>query len=161
MPGCSALLFLVWGSQAVSHPVFWTSSSTSGFEEIIRNMERTRMAGKNMDEITLKGNYQPKRNNNGILVLNPVSRDVSVRPLLPNYYCWFHFSKCPPNVLSTRRSQTKEEAMGSLDARSGRALVEQAVLQALGGRYMAGYKSGKQEDIHQGSRKSRIEMLLL
>ena len=153
MPGCSALLFLVWGSLAVSHPVFWTSSSTSGFEEIIRNMERTRMAGKNMDEITLKGNYQPKRNNNGILVPNPVSRDVSC--------CWFHFSKCPPNVLSTRRSLTKEEAMGSLDARSGRALVEQAVLQALGGRYMAGYKSGRQEDIHQGSRKSRIEMLLL
>ena len=156
MTGCSVLLFLVWGSLAVSHPEFWTSSSTSGFEEIIRNM-----AGKNMDEITLKGNYQPKRNNNGILVPNPVSRDVSVRPLLPNYYCWFHFSKCPPNVLSTRRSQTKEEAMGSLDARSGRALVEQAVLQALGGKYMAGYKSGRQEDIHQGSRKSRIEMLLL
>ena len=161
MTGCSVLLFLVWGSIAVSHPEFWTSSSTSGFEQIIRNMERTRLAGKNIDEITLKGNYQPKRNNNGILVPNPVIRDVSILPLLPNFYCCFHFSNCPPNVLSTRRSLTKEEAMGSLDARSGRALVEQAVLQALRGRYMVGYKSGRQEDIHQGSRKSRIEMLLL
>ena len=160
MTGCSVLLVLVWGSLAVSHPEFWAPASP-GSGGRIRNLERTRLAGKNMDEITLKGNYQPKRNNNGILVPNPVSRDVSVRPLLPNYYCWFHFSKCPPNVLSTRRSLTKEEAMGSLDARSGRALVEQAVLQALGGRYMAGYKSGRQEDIHQGSRKSRIEMLLL
>ena len=143
MAGCVALLVLVCGSIAASSPVFWSSSSTSSPRAggIIRNMERSRQTGKPLDEMALKRNYQPKRNNDGLLVPTEVSHDVTLNVLLPTYYCWFsYFSRCPRTVTSSRRRSLAKE---SLDARSVQEIVKQAVLQALGGRYMAGYKHPK------------------
>ena len=112
MPGCLALLLLLWCSLAASHHDFLTTSSTSssGSGGRIRILERSRLSRKNLEGPT-------------------------VRSLLPTY-CGFHyFSRCVPlkYVLPSRgRSLPQEISPESLYARSGLTILEQAVLQALG-----------------------------
>ena len=137
MTGCSALLLLACGSLAASHPVFWLASRTSspGTAGRISNLERSRLTGRNMDQMAPEGNDQSKR------IPAAASRDVTRRSLLPKYHCRHHYFFRCPDKSSIRRNLLKEKFRESLrDARVGRALVEQAVLQALGGRYKRGYK---------------------
>ena len=134
---CSVLLLLVCGSLAASHPQFWTTSSTSspGSGRRIRNLERSRLTGRNMDQMAPEGNDQSKR------IPSAASRDVTRISLLPKCHCRHHYFFRCPDKSSIRRNLQKEKFRESLrDARVGRALVEQAVLQALGGRYKRGYK---------------------
>ena len=143
MSGYSALLLLACGSLLSSHPVFWTTSSTSspGSPGRIRNLERSKLTGGN---IAFEGNDQHKGNNEGVLVPTTVSRDVTMRSLLPKYNCHYPlFLRCPDRS-SRRRRLLKEKLTKSLFAKFGQALVEQAVIQALGARYINGYKH--QED---------------
>ena len=138
MPGCPALLLLTCGSLAASHPVFWLASRTSspGTAGRSSHLERSRLAGRNMAS---EGNDQHKRNTTAIP--RAASRDVTRKPLLPKYYCPSNsYFRCP-DMSSIRRFMLKEKFTESLrDAGVGRALVEKAVLQALGGRYRTGYR---------------------
>ena len=133
-----ALLLLVWGSLAASQPELWPPArqSSPGSGGIITT--------------------QPRRNN----VPSAVRQGVILRALLPTYHCWFsYFSRCPRTVTSSRRRSLAKE---SLDARSVKEIVKQAVLQALGGRYMAGYKHLEYKETTTNPIKmenSRIKML--
>ena len=88
--------------------------------------------------MAFEGNDQPKRNKNALPA-------AASRSLVPKYYCPDNnFFRCP-DMSSIRRNLLDEKFRESLrDARVGRAIVEQAVLQALGGRYRTGYNH--QED---------------
>ena len=92
MPGCPALLLLVWGSVAVCHPEFWppATKSSPGSTAISRTLQRNKLTGRNLEQKALDGKYQPESK-------------VSVRSLQPTHYCWFYyFSRCPRAVLSSR-----------------------------------------------------------
>ena len=151
MPCCSALLILVCGSLAAAHPVFWAASS-SGTGERVRNLERSRMTGETLEEMALGGD------NDG--TLTPLA--VTVQPLLPTYNCWFYFLGCSSTGSSSRRrSPLKEKLTKSLYAISDRAVMEQAVIQALGGRYLIGYKKSSTNSINTlNSRNKGINSLL-
>ena len=160
MSCCPALLILVCGSLAAPHPVIWAASS-SGTAGRISNLERTRMTGKTLDEMALGGSFSPKGNNDGTLV--PLA--VTVQALLPTYDCWFYFLGCPSTV-SSSRSPLKEKLTESLFARYNRAVMEQAVMQALGGRYITGDKHQEDKKTSTNSintlnsRNQRINSLL-
>ena len=125
---CAVLLLLVCGSLAVSHPDFWTTSSTSSLETggRISHLERTRLTGRNMDQMALEGKYQPTGN------IDAINQDVTRHSLPPTYFCSFIPLRCPSTVsISRRRSLPKIFVTESLYARFVKAVVEKAVLQAL------------------------------
>ena len=128
MSCCSALLLLACCSLLSSHPDFWTTSRTSspGSGGRISNLERSRLAGENME-----GNDQPKENNTAIPTVTKIY-------LLPKFNCRHRFNLKCPDWASKRRSLLKKKLTESLYARFRHAIVKQAVLQALGGKYMAG-----------------------
>ena len=76
----------------------------------------------------------------------------SMCSLLQTYDCMLYFtSRCPWVVLSSRGRSLPNETSTEY-GRSGLTIVQQAVLQALGGRYMARYQhNGRQEKIQQRS----------
>ena len=81
-----------------------------------------------MDQKALGGKYQPKENDDA------VSQDVTIHSLVPTYYC--HLLICPNIIRSSiRKSLPKKVVTESLYPRFVRAVIEQAVLQALEGRY--------------------------
>ena len=128
MSCCSALLLLVCGSLAVSHPDFWTTSTTSspGTGGRISSLERSRWTGRNMDQMAFGGKYQPKGNSDA------VSQDVTIHFLLPTYFCPLNRLRCSSTVRSSRRrSLPKNVVPNYLYVRIGRAVIEQA----LEGRY--------------------------
>ena len=124
MSCCSVLLLLACGSLLSSHPDFWTTSSTSSPQTGGRtsHLERSRLTGENKDQMALGGNDQPKGDTDGILVPTADSQDVTLHSLLPTNFCPF---------CSGRRILPKNVLIESLNALIGRAIVEQAVLQAL------------------------------
>ena len=91
--------------------------------------------------MALEGSYQPEWNNDVTTV------PIVVRYVLPTDYCqYIHFPSCPRDVWSSRRMSLPK------DMESGWDILKQAVLQALGGRYMNGYK-------HQEDKKTSTNAL--
>ena len=98
-----------------------------------------------MDQMAPEGKDQSKR------IPAAASRDVTMRSLLPTYNCRHHYFLRCPDRSSIRKSLLKEKLTDSLYARFGRVIVEQAVLQALGGSYMAGYKYKEDKKISKNA----------